>query len=141
MLGSNLSATYEVTMSIDTISSELSDWEDDAIQACCLNGSQVQVLDEKRGIQSIRFETRQKEGFSLSNRKDSIKPMMSRITEVGFEYEHKNSDGSSNSVKINIKGQKDKDIENSTSTNNENDTKAPEIDSRDRCDDNSSEQG
>jgi hypothetical protein len=95
-----------------------------------MNGSSVSILNDESEICCIRFETRQNEGFSLKHRKMGIEPLMSRISEVSFEYKHTESDGSSNSFKADVK--LDKDVENSADTNNESDNSASDIDSRDR---------
>lgn len=129
----------EVYMSISAVDSISGDREEFTTKEGSLNGCKVCVLDGSNGIPSVQLETRQNEGFSLSNRNLAIKPMMSKISEINLEYTRTNSDGSANTIKVGLefKGD-DKDTENSSPSdnNNYNDTGASDIDSRDRGSDN-----
>ncbi len=101
-----------------------------------MNGMEVLALDGNNFLPFAKFETRIKEPYSFGDRKQELRPMMERITEVRVEFTRTNSDGSANSAAITVKrdpdSEKDKDVDNSSETNNDKDNRDTDITNRDR---------
>ena len=59
------------------------------------NGRKVEILNQECALCCIQFETRQKDGFSFSNRE--IEPMMAKVT-----VKHKKKNGEENEVSLEV---------------------------------------
>jgi len=103
-------------------------------ESCAISSETVQwrerdidELSSDRHLSFVRFETRQKEGFSMQNYKGAIKPLMSRIS-VSGEY----TDDAGRSYKLEVSA--DLRESNNDKENNppEIDNSGKDVDSRDR---------